>query len=499
MNASVLRLEGITKDFPGVRALDGVDFELAAGEVHALLGENGAGKSTLIKIVTGVYSRDGGRLVVDGEEVDAASARKAKALGIAAIYQEQNLCPELTVAENLFTGRLARGAGRVLVSWRSTFRQAEELLAPWDVDFRARDRVGRLNVAQRQVIEIIKAVSVTGLKILILDEPTAALNDEEVERLFGIIRRLRGQGISVIYISHRLNEVFSLCDRVTVLRDGRNVGSRRVAEASKGELIGLMIGRDLAEMYPKRAIAKGGVILEVRALSRSPALRDVGFSLRRGEILGVYGLLGSGKEELGRCLFGALRPDSGQVLVAGRPASPSSVAQAVRRGIGYVPEDRKREGIIDLLNVRENLTLANIRSLGRLGFLNRARERERSARWVGKLAIKTPGLDTSSGSLSGGNQQKVVIGRWLDSDSRLLILCEPTHGVDVGAKVEIYTIVEELCQSGTGVLMISSEIPELAALCDRVLVLYRGRIAGELAAGEISQENILSLAMRGER
>jgi ribose transport system ATP-binding protein len=499
MTNPVIELRGIVKDFPGVRALDHVDFTLQKGEVHALLGENGAGKSTLIKILTGVHPRGSGDMLIDGSPADITSPRTARAMGIGAIYQEQYLCPDLSVAENIFANRLPRARVGRQVQWKRLFRMTEDLLATWNVDFGARDRAGDLDVPQRQIIEIIKAVSESSLKVLILDEPTAALNDEETRRLFGIIRQLRERGISIIYISHRLNEVFEISDSVTVLRDGRNVGTFVVADTSKAELIKLMIGRDLAEMFPKRSLARGSVILEVKGLRRGSAVKDVSFCLHASEILGVYGLLGSGTVEVGRCLFGVLTPDAGEIALEGSPVSLSRVPDAVSAKIGFVPEDRKVDGIIDLLNVRQNLTLAGIRSLGRMGFLNRKTEVARSRGWVERLAIKTPSLETPTASLSGGNQQKVVIGKWLDSNSRILILNEPTHGVDVGAKVEIYTIVEDICAAGAAVLMISSEIPELTALCDRVIVMYQGKVAGELAGLDITQENILSLAMRGER
>jgi ribose transport system ATP-binding protein len=499
MTDAVIELHGIVKDFPGVRALDHVDFSLRKGEVHALLGENGAGKSTLIKILTGVYSRGGGEILINGVRAEISSPAAARGYGIDAIYQEQYLCPDLTVEENLFANRLPRRKSFGTVWWSRLHREAEELLRGWKVDFGPRDRVGDLDVSQRQIIEIIKAVSKSRLAVLILDEPTAALNDEETRRLFGIVGQLRERGISIIYISHRLNEVFEISNSVTVLRDGKNVGTRAVAETTKSELIKLMIGRDLAEMFPKRAIDKGEVVLRVDGLRRGNEVRDMSLSLRAGEILGLYGLLGSGTVEVGRCLFGILQPDAGELLLGGKAASIRSVPDAVKAGIGFVPEDRKVDGIIDLLSVRQNLTLANIGTLGRLGFLDRNVESERSGRWVKRLSIKTPSLETATASLSGGNQQKVVIGKWLDSDSRILILNEPTHGVDVGAKVEIYAIVEDICENGAAVLMISSEIPELTALCDRVIVMYRGRTAGELSGGDITQENILSLAMRGER
>jgi ribose transport system ATP-binding protein len=499
MAEPVIELRRILKDFPGVRALDNVDFSLARGEVHALLGENGAGKSTLIKVLTGVYAKGGGEILMDGRPADIGNPRHAKAMGIGAIYQEQYLCPEISVAENLFVNRLPRNRGLRAVSWGRLYRQADDLLAGWNVDFGGRERVGELSVSQRQIVEIIRAVSETELKVLVLDEPTAALNDEGIERLFGVIRQLSARGISIIYISHRLNEVFEISNRVTVLRDGRNVGSLEVAKTTKAELIRLMIGRDLEEMFPKRQIAKGDILLRVEGLRKGTAVRDASFELRQGEILGVYGLLGSGTRELGRCLFGMLKPDAGEIRVRGSPISLSRVSDAIASRIGFVPEDRKNDGIIELLSVRQNLTLSNIGRLGPAGFISRRVEADRAKRWIDRLAIKTPAQETAAASLSGGNQQKLVIGKWLDSDSRILILNEPTHGVDVGAKVEIYTIIEDICAGGAAVLMISSEIPELTAICDRVIVMYQGKAAGTLGPGEITQENILHLAMRGER
>ena len=491
----VIKLESIIKEFPGVRALDNVNFDLEKAEIHALLGENGAGKSTLIKIIMGLYRSNSGKFFFNGKKVDIKGTKDAKMLGIDAIYQEQNLCPDLTVAENIYVNRLPRFKVIGLVNWRRLFKDSEKLLKEWNADFSANQVVATLNVSQRQIIEIIKVVEEKELKVLILDEPTAALIEEEITKLFDSIRKLKEKGISVIYISHRLDEVFSISDRITVLRDGKNVGTLKTSQVTKKELIQLMIGRELSEMYPKRQIEKGPVILKVANLDSGKYVKDINFELKKGEILGIYGLLGSGKSEVGKSIFGRATIDKGEVWINNAPVKIRNVNDAIRYKIGFVPADRKRNGIIDILNVRENLTLANLSAVGNAGFINKKLEKERATRWVKSLNIKTPSLDTKIASLSGGNQQKVVIGKWLDSEAEILILNEPTHGVDVGAKVEIYQIIESFCEKGIGVLMISSEIPELVAICDRVIVMYQGKVNGQLAGNEITQENILKLAM----
>ncbi|MCL5073202.1 MAG: sugar ABC transporter ATP-binding protein [Actinobacteria bacterium] len=497
MEDIILGLQNVIKDFPGVRALDSVDFNLKKGEVHALLGENGAGKSTLIKIIMGIYWLNSGKIFLDGSSIDITDTKKAKSLGIDAIYQEQNLCPELTVAENIFVNRLPRRKIIPIVNWSKLIENSQKLLEEWNTNFRATDIIADLDVSQCQIIEIIKVVAEKDLKVLILDEPTAALIEEEIVKLFDTIRKLKSKGISVIYISHRLDEVFLISDRITVLRDGKNVGTLITKDATKKDLVKLMIGRELSDMYPKRKIEKKDVILQVKNLSSSRNFENINFSLHQGEILGMYGLLGSGKSEIGKSLFGRTRTDSGEIIINGNSLKIRNAAGAISKKIGFVPADRKRNGVIDILDVKQNLTLANIKALGKNGFINKKVETERSNKWVKALNIKTPSLSTKISSLSGGNQQKVVIGRWLDSESKILILNEPTHGVDVGAKVEIYNIIEDFCQKGIGVLLISSEIPELTAICDRVIVINRGKINGELSGQDIKQENILRLAMSG--
>jgi len=495
MGKEVIRLEKIVKDFPGVKALDNVNFVLNKGEVCALLGENGAGKSTLIKIIMGLYSHNKGDIYLNNKKVEINDTKHAKALGIDAIYQEQNLCPDLTVAENIYTGRLLKRNIIPLINWRKLYKSTQKLLKNWNVDFKETDKVSTLNVSQRQIVEILKVITESDLKVLILDEPTAALNEDEIKQLFGILEQLKKKGISIIYISHRLDEVFDISDKITVLRDGKNVGTLVTKNATKDELINLMIGRKLNDMYPKRKIKKGEYILEIKNLCSGKTVRDISFSLKEGEILGLYGLLGSGKKVLGKSLFGRSKIYSGTVSINGKKVNIGSVSDAVSHSIGFIPADRKRNGIIDILNVRQNLTLANTKDLGKLGFINSRIEKDKSSKWVETLHIKTPSLETSLGNLSGGNQQKVVIGKWLDSNSKILILNEPTHGVDVGGKVEIYNIIEDLCEDGVGIIMISSEIPELTSICDRVLVMFEGRIAGELKSSNITQENILKLAM----
>jgi len=495
MEDIILKLEKVVKDFPGVRALDNVDFNLKKGEVHALLGENGAGKSTLIKIIMGIYRLNKGSIFLDGSSVDITDTKRAKSLGIDAIYQEQNLCPELTVAENIFINRLPKRKMIPIINWSKLINNSQKLLDEWNANFKATDIVASLNVSQSQIIEVIKVVAEKDLKVLILDEPTAALIEEEIEKLFDTIRKLKSKGISVIYISHRLDEVFLISDRITVLRDGKNVGTLITKEATKKELVKLMIGRELSDMYPKKKIEKKEVILQVKNLSSGRNFKDINFSLRQGEILGMYGLLGSGKSEIGKSLFGRTKINSGEVIINGSNVKIRNTISAIAKKIGFVPADRKRNGIIEILNVKQNLTLANIKALGKKGFISKKVEEERANKWVRALNIKTPSLVTKIASLSGGNQQKVVIGKWLDSESKILILNEPTHGVDVGAKVEIYNIIEDFCQKGIGVLLISSEIPELTAICDRIIVINKGKINGELAGQDLTQENILRLAM----
>lgn len=486
----LLQMRGITRRFPGVVALDGVDFELERGEVHVLLGENGAGKSTLIKILSGAYQPDEGEILLDGEPVRIPSATAARRLGISTIYQEFNLVPELSVAENIFLGRQPRRFG--IVDRREMVRRARELLEKMKVRVAPEAAVSGLGVAQRQMVEIAKALSLDA-RILVMDEPTAALSQQEVERLFESIRDLQRAGVSVIFISHHLEEVAVIGDRVTVLRDGRVVG-QVPADAPRSEFVRMMVGRLIEAQYPRRRPEAGEVLLEARNLSRKEVLRDISFQVRAGEVVGIAGLVGAGRTELVRAVFGADPVDSGEVLVRRRRVRPGDPGEARRAGIGFVTEDRKDQGLVLTLSVAENLGLAALRRNTRLGVVNRSAQREQAKKMVEGLNIRTPHLGQEVRYLSGGNQQKVVIGKWLLADSKVLIMDEPTRGIDVGAKVEIYELMNDLTYSGAGILMISSELPEVLGMSDRILVMSEGRITGELRAGEATQERIMELA-----
>ena len=490
----LLEMRSITKEFPGVKALDGVDFELEGGEVHVLLGENGAGKSTLIKMFSGAYRPDEGDILLDGEKVNISSAMEAQRLGIATIYQEFNLVPQLTVAENIFLGRQPRRFG--VIDRRGMRRAARELLERMKVRVDPDARVDSLGVARRQMVEIAKALNLDA-RILIMDEPTASLSGQEVERLFEIIHGLKQDDVGVVFISHHLEEVAEIGDRVTVLRDGRFV-DRVPASTGRPEFVRLMVGRDIEDQFPRRKPETGEVLLEVRNLSRAGVLEDVSFELRAGEVVGVAGIVGAGRTELAEAIFGSVPADSGEIVVGGEALRPGDPREAKRRGIGFITEDRQGEGIVPPLSVAENLGLAALWQNTNAGFVNGRKQRRQAKEMVGGLNIRTPGVGQEIRYLSGGNQQKVVIGKWLLADSRILIMDEPTRGIDVGAKVEIYELMNELTANGAGILMISSELPEVLGMSDRVLVMSAGRIAGELSAEEATQESVMELATTQE-
>jgi rhamnose transport system ATP-binding protein len=490
----LLAVSGVTKSFAGVQALKGVSFDLHAGEIHALVGENGAGKSTLIKIVTGAHQPDSGTIDLEGRRLDHNSPLLARSLGIAAIYQQPALFPDLSVAENLTLGSESGGAWR-LIDWRGRRSRAKELLERIGALIDPDAPVSALTMPEQQMVEIAKSLG-GHAKVLIMDEPTAALPEHEVDNLFRVVRELKSQGVGVIYISHRLDELSALADRVTVLRDGQTVATRPMKEIDRPELIRLMVGREISAIFPKREVEKGEVVLETRKLGcRASGLRNVSLSIRAGEILGLAGLVGAGRTELARILFGLTPATEGDILLGGRSVSIRNPADAVEQGIAYVPEDRRRHGVILEMPVAENATLAILRRISKGGFIDFGREREIAGDYVSKLAVKTPSIDTPAGNLSGGNQQKVALARWLATEPKVIILDEPTQGIDVGAKSEIHRLMVDLAERGLAILMISSELPEALGMSDRIAVLRGGEVAGMLGRAEATQEKVMALAL----
>jgi len=489
----VLEMREIDKIFPGVHALKKVNFELRKGEVHALLGENGAGKSTLINVLGGVYPIDGGQILIDGQPVVIRQIKDAQQLGIAIIHQELVLVPHMTVAENIFMGREPR-TKLGTVDKKKMFRDAQEAIDAVGLCCSATDLVCKLSVAQQQLVEIAKALSYNA-KIVVMDEPTSSLMTREVDILFDTIRKLRAKGVSIIYISHRMSEFFEIADRITVMRDGEYVTTRDVEQTNTDELVFLMVGRKLENYYTRTYNKPGETVLEVSGLSqKSTGLEDINFSLRKGEILGFSGLVGAGRSELMRCIVGIEKYDSGEIRLFGEPAGPMNTAQAQKKGLVMVPEDRKQQGLILLNSVGFNLTINVLESFIGLGVVNKCAENEIIERHIRALNIKTPSARQKVGNLSGGNQQKVLMGKWLATNPKILILDEPTRGVDVGAKAEIYMIIDRLAKEGISVIMVSSELNEIINMCDRVLVMSDGRITGELDRSEFTQELIMSFA-----
>jgi ribose transport system ATP-binding protein len=485
-------MRGIRKSFPGVVALDGVSFDVRAGEVHVLLGENGAGKSTLMKILSGALGKDAGDVLLGGEPVHISGPRDAHARGIRIIYQELNLVPHLSVAENIALGREPGRFG--LVDRRAQDREARERLGRLGVEIEPRTPVGELGVARQQMVEVAKALEGEP-RLIVMDEPTSALTATEIRELFATIERLTARGVAVVYISHRMEEVTRVGHRVTVLRDGRHVATRAIADVTVAELVKLMAGRELTEHFPRRRAPPGEEILRAEGLSRAGVLHDVGFALRRGEILGVAGLMGAGRTELARVLAGADRPDRGRVYLHGRLVAARGPKDAIRRGLALLPEDRKAQGLVLGLPVRANIALPSLRRLARLGVVDEAGESALARRQSEDLRIRTTGLEQLAGQLSGGNQQKVVLGKWLAADVDVLLMDEPTRGIDVAAKVEIYELMNRLTAEGKAILMISSELPEVLGMSDRILVLSRGRVAAEIAAQGATQERVLAAAL----
>ncbi|MFM0593268.1 sugar ABC transporter ATP-binding protein [Paraburkholderia dilworthii] len=491
----LISVRNLNKSFPGVRALHEVQLELMTGEVHALMGENGAGKSTLMKILAGVYTRDTGEILVDGQPVDFQSPRDAQAVGVGIIHQELQLMNHLSVAQNIFIGREPRGRLGVFLDEDKLNAQARDILARMHVNIDPRAMVGALTVAKQQMVEIAKALSFDS-RVLIMDEPTSALNDAEIAELFRIIRELKSRGVGIVYISHKMDELKQIADRVTVLRDGEYVATVAVADASVETIIGMMVGRTLTDVEPPNNSAdKGDIALEVKHLNAGPLVKDVSFTLHNGEILGFAGLMGAGRTEVARAVFGADPIESGEIVVRGKRATIRQPSDAVAHGIGYLSEDRKRYGLATGMDVESNIVMSNLGKFLSLNFfLRRARIRRTAGHFIKLLAIRTPSATQPVRLLSGGNQQKVVIAKWLERDCDVLFFDEPTRGIDVGAKSEIYKLLRALAAQGKAIVMISSELPEILRMSDRIVVMCEGRITGELSAAQASQESIMHLA-----
>lgn len=495
MDDTLVWMEGIEKSFPGVHALSQCQFDLRAGEVHALVGENGAGKSTLMKILTGIYKKDAGRIVYKGQEVDIPNPRAAQLLGISIIHQELNLMPHLTVAQNIFIGREPRRKVPFVLDEKRINEQTEQLFSQLHLKLDPRTKVADLTVAKQQMVEIAKALSFNS-DVLIMDEPTAALTEGEIEELFNTIRRLRSNGVGIIHISHRLEELKQISDRVTVMRDGRYINTVKTQEAPIDQIINLMVGRVIYEATPEiPEKPSSDAVLEVRKLKRGKVIRDVSFTLKRGEILGIAGLMGAGRTEVARAIFGADPIDSGEIYINGNRASIRSPRDAVQSGIGYLSEDRKAFGLTTDMDVETNIVLATFsRFLNMVGWVDSSKISKTAGHYVEALSIKTPSLTQKVQFLSGGNQQKVVIGKWLTADTSILIFDEPTRGIDVGAKSEIYRLLNDLAQQGKSIIMISSELPEILRMSHRIIVMCEGRITGELTGPEATQEKIMKYA-----
>lgn len=492
MNEIIVSMKDICKSFPGVMALDHVHFELRSGEVMALLGENGAGKSTLMKVLSGVYTRDGGSLQIFGKEYGDLTPKQAQEVGVAIIHQELNMCRHLSVAENMFLGREIKG--KVALNNSRMEAEAKRILDDLKIDIDPKETVGDLPVSKQQMVEIAKALSINA-KILIMDEPTSALTAREIEDLFRIIRKLKAEGKGIVYISHRLEELQHIVDRVTIMRDGQYITGMNFQDTTMDQIIANMVGREIKEKFPRVECEKGRKVFEVKNLNAGKMVRDINFSVYEGEIVGFAGLMGAGRTETTRAIFGVDEKESGEIYVDGKAVKIGCPMDAIRNGVVLAPEDRKKDGLCTKLSIRHNLSLPNLDIVcSKLGVVNRRKEEELCRKAVSDLKIKTPNVEIDSGNLSGGNQQKVVVGKWLARDSRVVIFDEPTRGIDVGAKVEIYNLMNELKKQGIAVMFVSSEMPEVMGIADRIIVMCDGKITGEVMAKETTQNEILTLA-----
>ena len=494
MDKKILRLENITKTFPGTLALDKVNFDLEAGEVHALAGENGAGKSTLIKIISGIYQPDSGSIYLNGNLVNLKNALFAQKHGIASIYQEPTIFPDLSVAENIYMGHQECSPITKRLNWKKMYDNAEQLLESLELDLDPRTKVRNLSAAEQQLAEIVKALSLNS-QILIMDEPTSALTLNEVTSLFKIIKHLKSLGTSIIFISHRIEEIFEMADRVTVLRDGHYIGTNNISTVTVDELIKMMIGRTLNELFPKKFAERGEPILKVEAFSKERQFHDITFKLHKGEILGFYGLIGAGRSELARAIFGLESPDSGKIFVNGEQVHIRNPRMTMKHGVAYLPEDRQHQGLVLQMNITNNITLPILDQFIKMGLVDTGKEARVAKKYADMLDVRASGLWKKVMQLSGGNQQKVVLAKWLATNPQILILDEPTKGIDVGAKASVHRFMSELVSQGIGIMMISSELPEILGMSDRIIVMCEGRITGKFTREEASQDKILSAAV----
>lgn len=493
----MIEMTGISKSFNGNVVLKDVQFNLREGEIHALMGENGAGKSTLMKILSGIYSKDTGEIKVNGEPVQFKSTKDAEKYGIVVIHQELNILPDLTVAENLFLGKEKTYGKFGILKNREMDKEAAELLAKLGLHVNPKTRAGDLSVGKQQIIEIAKAIA-SDAKYIVMDEPTAALTDREIKTLFKTIRELKEKGISFVYISHRMEEIFAICDRITILRDGQYVGERNIPETNFDEIVAMMVGRELGERFPERRCKIGDVKLEVRNLTIKGLFENISFNVRKGEVVGVAGLMGAGRTELVETIFGYRKAQKGEIIIDGKKVSIKSPIDAMKHNIGYVTEDRKVKGLILDFSIQDNISLTNLKRVSSSGIMKKEKEQALVKQYIEQLRIRTSSPKQSVNSLSGGNQQKVVLAKWLGTKPEILILDEPTRGVDIGAKKEIYQIINDLAESGVAILMISSELPEIIGMADRVIVMHEGKLTGEVQKEDMTQELIMHYATGGE-
>ncbi len=487
----ILTLKNITKEFPGVKALDDVTINVERGTIHGLVGENGAGKSTLIKVLAGIYQPNKGQVILEGEEQKFATPIAARNAGIAVVHQEIKLAEPLTVAENMFLGNVMM-KGKI-VDWAGMRKRAQEIVDDLGMDIDINAQVSSLTVAKKQIVEIMHAIN-TNSKVIVMDEPSAVLTNRELKVMFRIVKQLREKGITIIYISHRLDEVFDLCNNVSILRDGQHINTLPIGEVTHDSLIAMMVGREMGQEYPKEKGNIGDTILEVKNLNCG-ILKDISFEVKAGEVFGISGLVGAGRTELARAILGIDKPESGEVYVRGKKVKYRTFADAIRDGLGLIPEDRKLQGLIQRMSVKQNTTLVNLNGIIKNGFISEKLEKNAAEEFTKKLRVVCPNIETEVQYLSGGNQQKVVIAKWLFRGSEILFLDEPTRGIDVGAKAEIYRLINQLVKEGKTVIMISSEMPEILGMCDRIMVLHEGHKMGELMVEEASQEKIMAMCV----